>query len=440
MKNLILKTIVIIQFILFNHTLFGQTKDSTKIDDYYIDFSVPDIGAFTLLGVKPEQITNPGNAKEFSANLLNIISSGNKITPGLAFDWSPYRSFGRKNITVADYKKYYLIRNLQITFGTISDSFGTKLALGTKWTFIDKSDPLLDQVYASKLNELHHDIFQYKERVKNEFFNINRKKFLVYIDSSRNLQHVVQGDHSLLSLMDPNDSKVLEKESYVLAQEIVNLIDSLIKSKGSEDTLRATEITAIQNLCFELKKIEEVQDEFDQQMLEDFKKAKKQWKQENWNATVITTGIGWVWNSPDSKWAGLKTQVFKSYLNGKFPIGKKAQTTGIVSYSIPKLPSAKNDSTFLSQFFVGSRFLIGNADNRFSFDAGYSFNRASNAGYDKKELALNLGFEFKVSDGIYLEIACGVKGKTSELFESGNILSLGSLKYAINKNRRFDLQ
>ena len=48
-------------------------------------------------------------------------------------------------------------------------------------------------------------------------------------------------------------------------------------------------------------------------------------------------------------------------------------------------------------------------------------------------------FEIKLDEGIFLEIACGINGKPNELFKSGNILSLGALKYSFNKDRRFDI-
>ena len=65
MKKVIVSLSIIIVLLFSQYLLYAQAKlDSLKnIDDYYIDFSVPDIGAFTLLGTKPDNITNPGNTK-----------------------------------------------------------------------------------------------------------------------------------------------------------------------------------------------------------------------------------------------------------------------------------------------------------------------------------------------------------------------------------------
>lgn len=415
---------------------FAQTKDS--IADYYIDFSVPDVGAFTLLGTKPEQTTNPGNVKQFAASLLNVATTGTKkITPGLAIDWAPIQTFGKKAFTIDEYKKNYLLRNLQVTFGTVADSSATNVGFGIKWTFIDRSDPLLDVNYAKQLNFLHDEMFVDNVRRRQEFTE-KRDLFLKQIDQSRfGGTATVNIDVHVNQLLDADDKSLRGQDLEKIITDCITAINSILSAKAVP-LLTLSEKATLDELALSLKKIDEGEQEYDKKIVEAFKKAKEDWKKNNWNAMVVAFGSGWVWNAPDSKWASLKTQVFKSYLNAKFPLSTNGQFTGIVSYAIPKKDS-NNDSTILSQFFIGGRLLRGNADNRFSIDAGYGFYRANSSTYDMKDLNLNIGFEFKVNSGLYLEIVCGVRGKPSRLFESGNILSLGSLKYTLNNKRRFDL-
>src|SRR5207248_2807457 len=122
--------------------------------------------------------------------------------------------------------------------------------------------------------------------------------------------------------------------------------------------------------CIELKKIGESDKNFIESEASDFKKAKKEWRNSHWNASVVTLGSGLVLNSKDNKWSTLNTQLFKNYINGKCKAGEKTQFTYLATFGIPQNDST-NDSTVTRQYFLGGRFLAGNSENRFSFDLGF---------------------------------------------------------------------
>ena len=78
------KNISVLLILIFIIPLLAQSQDSIKnIDNYYIDFSVPDVGAFTMLNTTPDHISTPGTPKEFAVDLLNAVGNGKYITPGL---------------------------------------------------------------------------------------------------------------------------------------------------------------------------------------------------------------------------------------------------------------------------------------------------------------------------------------------------------------------
>ncbi len=74
----------------------AQNRDDISIDDYYVDYSVPDITAFSILGVNTNDVVRPGNVKEFAAGVVNYISENGNLKPGLAIELAPYRLLANK--------------------------------------------------------------------------------------------------------------------------------------------------------------------------------------------------------------------------------------------------------------------------------------------------------------------------------------------------------
>lgn len=395
--------------VFFLQSLNCQDTTKINIDDFYIDFSVPDIGAFTLLNIKPDNITTPGNTKEFAASLLNVVSGGSSISPGIAIDWAPIQTFC-KTTNPNEYKQNYLLRNLQLTLGTVYDSSGTRASVGFKWTFIDHTDPLLDNNLGKELIYLHHETFVDIAVTRNQL--IKDAQFLLdKIQKNKNIQsnpeNYLRNNNNIMDLFNPDTSNSFAKMELPIYYDIVveKIVEELtIMNKKIPISLSDKEKNEIYIICLRVKKINESSEKYDKDYSADFNKTKKKWLNEHWNATVVTFGAGWVGNSVDSKWSTLYTQLFKSYLNGKFKVTKRTQAIGIVSFGIPNNKSI-NDSTIVSQLFFGGRFLVGNARNRFSIDLGYNSNFANTSSFNNNTIIANLGVEFKLDQGIFLEIA-----------------------------------
>jgi hypothetical protein len=456
MKPLIKKIAIANLLLLFISNIFGQNQrtDSLKIDDYYIDFSIPDIGAFTLLNIKPDNITTPGSPKELGASILNVVSSKDKITPGLAIDWSPYQTFSNNKSTL-DYINAKKYRGLQFTFGSVADSFGTRVATGIKFTLIDQTDPLSDKSFHESLINISDSI----DKKINEYslsYSYSVQKYLYYLDTIRNIKdndRLIFRNEKIMSNLNQNNPLIIKRELFVNYNILIKEIDSLIIARNNQikksnkdnnknnDTLKLlneNEKNTIMDFCLKLKLLQELKNNSDAFFSRNFVIKKKEWQNNHWNKPVLVWGFGWIGNSMDDKWESLTTQQLKTYLNGSFGIKKYSQISGILAYTYPKNDSI-SDSTITSKLFFGLRYLIGNSKARFSIDAGYGFSVAEKNDYNKQNLIFTIGTEFKMSDGIYLEIAGGFNSDPKEFSKSANILVLGGLKYAFHKKTRFDL-
>ena len=91
----------VVVLVLVHWTMNAQNRDGISIDDYYVDFSVPDITAFSILDVNPNDVVRPGNVKEFAAGVVNYVSENGNLKPGLAIELAPYRLLARSKKRVA---------------------------------------------------------------------------------------------------------------------------------------------------------------------------------------------------------------------------------------------------------------------------------------------------------------------------------------------------
>lgn len=438
MKNFLSFAFVIAGGLFLHQVCPGQNKpDSSKIDDYYIDFSTPDIGAFTLLNIKPDNITAPGNTKEFAASILDVVSGGSKITPGLAVDWSPGRTF-LKMYSPEDYRNQILWRNLQITTGTVADSSGTKCAVGIKWTPIDKTDPLLDKNYRNRLVYIDTNGSAALSRIKNTFLN-DLSFFLDEIVRKYNLDNAQYLKLlEVMAVLNPADSTAESNPADENFSRVIQIINDCIKSKNVNNETDELIKQQVNTFCNRLNKIGTEDELFERRVAREFEKERTKWLNDHWNATVLTFGFGWTGNSPDNKWKSLSFEFLKAYVNMKFKTSRRSQVVWIISGTIPQ-NSNPVDSTIVDKLFGGGRFMVGNAKKRFSIDAGYGYNIAKKSGFDTQVVILNLGVEFKITEGVFLEIAGGFNGKPTDFFSNSNILALGGVKYAFHPKSRFEL-
>jgi hypothetical protein len=70
-----------------------SSSSSTSLNKARLDLSVPDIPAFTALGVSPSTISRPTNLKDLAAALSNGVNTSGAIQSGLAVEVAPLKFF-----------------------------------------------------------------------------------------------------------------------------------------------------------------------------------------------------------------------------------------------------------------------------------------------------------------------------------------------------------
>lgn len=402
----------------------GAQTDSTiqNINDYYLDFSVPDLSAFTLMGVNPNAIARPGNTKELAANVLNIASGGKNITPGIAIEWSPYKTFETKeNRTYASYKNGAPFRNMQISFGTIQDSLGSKVSLGFKWVFADKSDPLLDKEYRLSIEKLLR-----KHSITSELQNqslIHLRETLKNIDKDF-FERVLFPD-TITKIFDLFDFEKPSNPEYV-----ATTIASFYK-KHNRPLSNDEEAKILPVIVEFFAQVESVKQQ-KQVLMEEFKEVKKRI---TWNKSVGQVGLGVILNSADQTWEALKSDKFSGFIGYSVPLTKYGQIMFQTQFTAYYTDSVQ----YKSIFTFGSRILFGSSDIRGSLEGLYVKKEQKLAKEDLETLRMTLGFEVKMANGLWLELAVGVNSATSD-YKHSSLISLANVKYAFNKERRFNTQ
>jgi len=61
------------------------------LKDLQLDFSIPEMPAFTVIGLTPENVSHPRTARALAAAIKNGIDQNGKLKTGLAVEFAPFR-------------------------------------------------------------------------------------------------------------------------------------------------------------------------------------------------------------------------------------------------------------------------------------------------------------------------------------------------------------
>ncbi|WP_139195617.1 hypothetical protein [Aquimarina amphilecti] len=142
---------------LFLFMLTGYSQDSDQAGDnqeaysFKLDYNVPESPAFAVLDANPTTIMRASTPQEIITQLASNFLSGNEVSPGLAFDFNPYFTFGGRLKSVKEYRNSYgkrFLANLQLSFATINSmDFPDDLLFsgGIRATLFDSKDLIFDE-------------------------------------------------------------------------------------------------------------------------------------------------------------------------------------------------------------------------------------------------------------------------------------------------------
>jgi hypothetical protein len=127
-----MKTRVLAQFLL---AMAARGVSMARADDLpkqRLDFSVPDVPAFTALGVSPTQVSRPTSVRELAASLATGLDRNGHVQSGLAVEIAPVKLFAAPGDLVD------ILGGLRLSAGTDSvaaeGSTLTRAALGLRWS------------------------------------------------------------------------------------------------------------------------------------------------------------------------------------------------------------------------------------------------------------------------------------------------------------------
>jgi hypothetical protein len=433
--------------------LYAQNPDSISIDDYYVDFAVPDITAFSILDINSNDVVRPGNIKELAVGIQNYIDAEGNLKPGLAIEIAPYRILAKALKVRSAWEQNKSLKNLQISIGTAQgDSSNLLAAWGINWTPIDRTDP----VASRRLQNFFANYLANRDSIANQLsFAGQRNKHLrdvnLFLDTLSTpagplpaatrvaiLQYFGGGYRSRLLRYDSTDNQL-----YTMALEdtVLRKMSTLsITINNSQAQTLSTLVAQNAKLTFtELKE----EKEFEKNFSEALKREKKIFVEENWNRLVIQFKAGSKYNSAENSIKDLALLNWRLFggIAGRVPglgnsnstFAKRSQVIYQASYI-----NYKDSSMPLKwEFSTGGRLLLGKADKRLSAEFLYSQASLRGETLEKSEyIRYTIGGEMKIDEGLWLELAVGGQ-KFLEGNDNTRVVPQFGLKYAIQKKSRF---
>ena len=448
MKNSYIHFLLIICLPVFG---FGQgQKDSLTIDDYYIDFAVPDLSSLGMLGVENDEIVRPGNLKEFAAALSNFLDTDGSVRPALAMEWSFMRTFTKKN--PVKWNKSFQPRNLALSVATTQqDSLGLRLGIGLKWVPIDRSDPLGDKDFYRKISVLVRSYFANEHYKKLNDFNSRALGVLGMTDRNTMGEDDLRLLAAIISVLFASNDSIDAYRDQV-EKGVIKDIDStlnarLIEAVDSEDlTLDPDTRELLVSYYVEiiLDNYSDTYKSFGDYINAILLKQKETYKKDNWNAFAWEVSAGWVGHSQTTTYDDFNTEKFAFFTGVSLPTingpNLKGQLIGQVKLDL----DLSNDSLDYNRFSIGAKHLLGNSDNRFSTEILYSNAETTFVETDQmlpvRYLRYTVGAELKLTDGSWLELAFGGQKFFEGESESNAILANFGFKHAIRTKRRYDIK
>ena len=143
------------------------TQDTTSAQQNaakaWTDYAVPDMPAFSILGLDPTEVLRPTSAREVGVALANFLANGQVLPKAFAAELAPYMLFAKKSLS--DYQRNRFWYRTRLSIGTKTGADGqTNLGLGLRFTLWDETDLRTDTGLQSKLVKFAH----YNEGIRSE--------------------------------------------------------------------------------------------------------------------------------------------------------------------------------------------------------------------------------------------------------------------------------
>ena len=344
-------------------SLRSQDLDDTTLSKMKLNFVVPDIPAFKVMGTDPTDLLRPSTPKALAVSMSSFNDHGKIIIPkAFALEISPalLLNSNKGPTELRQYAKNAVVNSFRISVGSCTDTSlsisGRNLAIGLRVSLIDEGDFATD-------TEAHLAIA--KELRK---FRINSDTALKEFAIAKGLKEEYEEDPDVF------EQKHLKEFNKYLADE-------------KEPNQKA--------------------------FLASVKKLKEDYKKKHWNDEKLDLAIAVLSSSPDSLVKNLRFNQAQLWLTWAHKIGKsnKAQLLAGINSQVVKNLRDTGKTTMNNSYFnlaVPVRFLVGTNRVKGFAEGQYKYEGQ----YKQSSVLLNFGTELNIVDGIWVNFYGGFNYNT----------------------------
>lgn len=392
-----------------------EEVDHEDLNAYFIDFAIPDLAAFTLLGVDGARVSRPGNVRELSVALQNGLGERGVLEQGLGLEVAPVWLADAPDV-IGDYRP--LVHRLTVSAATLKSSDTTRLGLSFRWVPIDRSDPyaspaLRDAIRTALVDALTGSVPS-DVRVA-----LTRRVFEHLVDDLD-----APRPFDIARLLDLDDLDSTSKPVTISATQ-AHIREELA---AQEIELTAAQADTLLQLARDYVRLANVMLTVDAEATarQAVTRRREEFRDTTWNAFALQFAGGITALVPGAL-GEAEAEALSAFAGLSYPlINRYGQ---LVVHGQLRVPIDDDDL----QASVGGRLLLGTATRRLSLEGLWAVND-ERLGGDTDNVRLTVGAELRLASGTYLELATGVN--LPERGEAG-LLTLGALKYALRSDRRF---
>lgn len=384
----------------------AQTQDSTLVEMYLLDFSVPDMPAFKALGTDPSNLLRPGDPKKFAATLSPFFSNGQGVIPkNFAVEFSPWK-LASSNWTLSEYNSQPAKRflyNSSFSIGTVTDSteYSNKVAVGYRVSFLSRKA----------------DIYRNAE-IRQYIYGRQAQAMQTYVDLT---------NYWVVSVINP---PIADRPTYYAThvQDFNEFLSDL------EASLQATPNAALQQLYDNfINAISGSGTPYTAEQLKDVIQAYgadvdefiAKYKAENWNASRLDFAMAYVAQSNDDLISNAQFSSFSTWLTGALRVHRGGQL--LVGANVV-LPRSVNDSSRVN-FSGNLRYYVGTQHFRGFLESQYKFEKYEPV---EKTVLINLGTEFRIGNRFWVVASVGLNNYLTEKDPVNKLISSIDLRYGFN--------
>lgn len=360
------RCLILFLFLIYTFYAKSQDVDSLTLSQLKLNFDVPDMPAFKLLGSDPSDLLKPSSPKALALTMSPFYDSQKFVIPkSFAMEISPALLINADKgpVELIKYSENAWINSFRISLGTATNTTlspdGRLLALGFRITPVNKGDLTIDIGFQKKISER---LAKFRERVRENYL-------------------------SEFAIMKNIDVSAVDWEAEIFS-------DKKLKAQFDEY-------------------VNSREDQSDVSINKEIDQMKMQYKKDNWNATKFDIALALLSSSPDSLTKNIRFNEASLWLTYALRCGKKGQLLAGLKSSINKISDETSGSSGTEAFVdisVPVRYLLGTNRVKGIGEFQYEYMGVVKT----SNVLLNLGIELNLTDGLWMDFTAGLQNNATD--------------------------